>query len=89
MKKRKWDPKTKTLIILQGLKGKPVSELCTEHQILPDGNLNSSAALDNDRKDMFFYQVCHVVLATLLHLNVRLTTIITSPEPCLLTLSRE
>lgn len=33
MKKRKWDSKTKTLIVLQGLKGKPIAELCSEHQI--------------------------------------------------------
>ena len=29
----KWDAKTKLLIVLQGLQGKPVAELCTEHQI--------------------------------------------------------
>ena len=33
MKRRKWDAKTKAAIILQGLKGKAVAELCTEHQI--------------------------------------------------------
>lgn len=33
MKRRKWDAKTKAMIILQGLKGKPVSGLCSEHQI--------------------------------------------------------
>lgn len=33
MKRRQWDAKTKALIVLQGLKGKPVSELCAEHQI--------------------------------------------------------
>lgn len=33
MKRRKWDPKTKALIVLQGLKGKPVAEICLEHQI--------------------------------------------------------
>jgi transposase-like protein len=33
MKRRKWDPKTKALIVLQGLKGKPVGEICLEHQI--------------------------------------------------------
>jgi len=33
MKRRKWDAKTKAAIVLQGLKGKPVAELCTEHQI--------------------------------------------------------
>ena len=33
MKKRQWDSKTKTLIVLQGLRGKPVNELCAEHQI--------------------------------------------------------
>jgi Transposase len=33
MTRRKWDAKTKTMIVLEGLKGKPVAELCTEHQI--------------------------------------------------------
>jgi transposase-like protein len=33
MKRRKWDAKTKAVIGLQGLKGKAVAELCTEHQI--------------------------------------------------------
>lgn len=33
MKRRKWDPKTKVMIVLQGLKGKPVGEICLEHQI--------------------------------------------------------
>lgn len=33
MKRRKWDAKTKAAIVLQGLKGKPVAELCTEQQI--------------------------------------------------------
>jgi len=33
MERRKWDSRTKALIVLQGLKGKAVSEICTEHQI--------------------------------------------------------
>jgi transposase-like protein len=33
MDKRKWDAKTKAMIVMEGLKGKPVAELCTEHQI--------------------------------------------------------
>ena len=33
MKRRRWDPKEKAMIVLQGLKGKPVAEICTEHQI--------------------------------------------------------
>ena len=33
MKRRNWDAKTKAAIVLQGLKGKAVAELCTEHQI--------------------------------------------------------
>ena len=33
MKRRKWDPKTKAMIVMEGLKEKPVSELCLEHQI--------------------------------------------------------
>lgn len=33
MKRRKWDAKTKATIVLQGLQGKAVAALCTEHQI--------------------------------------------------------
>jgi transposase-like protein len=33
MPRRKWDAKTKVMIVLQGLQGKPVAEICTEHQI--------------------------------------------------------
>jgi transposase-like protein len=33
MKRREWDPKKKAMIVLQGLKGKPVAELCSEHAI--------------------------------------------------------
>jgi transposase len=33
MQKRKWDAKTKAMIVLEGLKGKPVVEVCSEHQI--------------------------------------------------------
>ena len=33
MKRRKWDAKTKATIVLQGLKGKSVAEVCTVHQI--------------------------------------------------------
>jgi transposase-like protein len=33
MPRRKWDAKTKAMIVLEGLKGKPVAELCNEHQI--------------------------------------------------------
>jgi transposase-like protein len=33
MRRRKWDAKTKAMIVIEGLKGKPVAELCTEHQI--------------------------------------------------------
>jgi transposase-like protein len=33
MQRRKWDATTKVLIVLEGLKGKPMAELCTEPQI--------------------------------------------------------
>ena len=33
MKRRHWDSKTKAKIVLEGLSGKPVSELCNEYQI--------------------------------------------------------
>ena len=33
MQRRKWDPKTKALIVLEGLRGKPVADIYSEHQI--------------------------------------------------------
>ena len=33
MKRRRWDSKTKAKIVLEGLSGRPVSELCNEYQI--------------------------------------------------------
>jgi transposase-like protein len=33
MRRRQRDAKTKVLIVLEGLKGKSVAEICTEHQI--------------------------------------------------------
>jgi len=35
MKRRQWDAKAKAKarIVLEGLQGKPVAELCNEHQI--------------------------------------------------------
>lgn len=33
MDRRKWDAKSKATIVLEGLRGTPVSEICNEHQI--------------------------------------------------------
>ena len=33
MPRRKWDAQTKAAIVLQGLKGRPAADICTEHQI--------------------------------------------------------
>lgn len=33
MKRREWDPKKKGMIVLQGLRGKAIADLCSEHQI--------------------------------------------------------
>ena len=33
MPRRKWGAQTKSTVVLQGLKGKPVTDICTEHQI--------------------------------------------------------
>jgi transposase len=33
MQKRQWDAKTKEMIVIEGLKGKPVAAVCTEHEI--------------------------------------------------------
>jgi len=33
MKRRRWDSKTKTKIVLEGLSGRPVSEICNEYGI--------------------------------------------------------
>jgi transposase-like protein len=33
MKRRTWDANTKAMVVLEGLKGKSVAEICNEHQI--------------------------------------------------------
>ena len=33
MPRHKWDPQTKSNVVLQGLKGRPVADICIEHQI--------------------------------------------------------
>lgn len=33
MKRRQWKAETKAMIVLEGLKGRPVTELCNAHQI--------------------------------------------------------
>ena len=33
MKRRRWKPEQKALIVLEGLKGRPIGELCAEHEI--------------------------------------------------------
>jgi transposase-like protein len=33
MKRRRWDSKTKTKIVLEGLSGRPVAEICSEYGI--------------------------------------------------------
>jgi transposase-like protein len=33
MERRKWDAKSKAMIVLQGFKGAPIAQLCNEHQI--------------------------------------------------------
>ena len=33
MKRRQWDSKTKAKIVLEGLSGKPISEICSQYQI--------------------------------------------------------
>ena len=58
MPRRKWDAKSKALIVLQGVKGTPVAQLCTEHQISQaqyyawrDQLLrNASAAFENQQQ---------------------------------------
>ena len=33
MQRRKWDARVKSTIVLEGLRGRPVADICTEHQI--------------------------------------------------------
>jgi transposase-like protein len=53
MHRRKWDAKTKALIVLEGLKGNPIAEMCTEHQI--------SQALYYQWRDQFLANAAHAV----------------------------
>jgi transposase-like protein len=45
MHRRKWDAHTNAMIVIEGLQGKPVVELCTAHQISP--------SLDDQWRDQF------------------------------------
>jgi hypothetical protein len=45
MPRRTWDAKTKAMIVLEGLKGNPVAEICTAHQL--------SHAQDDQWRDQF------------------------------------
>ncbi len=33
MPRRRWDPRTKATVVLQGIKGRQVADICIEHQI--------------------------------------------------------
>lgn len=33
MPRRRWNPQTKATVVLQGLKGRPVADICIEHLI--------------------------------------------------------
>lgn len=33
MKRRKWDTKTKAAVVMEGLRGRPVGEICNAYQI--------------------------------------------------------
>ena len=51
MHRRKWDAKTKALVVLEGFKGKSVAEICTEHQI--------SQSLYYQWRDQFLANAAH------------------------------
>jgi len=52
MKRRKWEPKTKAMIVVEGLKGKQVADICIEHQI--------SQAQYYQWRDQFLSNMSHV-----------------------------
>lgn len=52
MKPRKWDSKTKAKAVLEGLKGKPVANICNDYQI--------SQSLYYQWKDQFMSRVAQV-----------------------------
>ena len=39
--------------------------MCAEHGISPEGKLEDYATEGSDRKDVFFYQVTHILLINL------------------------
>jgi transposase-like protein len=51
MTRRKWNAHTTAMIVLEGLQGKPVAELCTEHQI--------SQSLYDQWRDQFLTQAAN------------------------------
>jgi transposase-like protein len=51
MQRRKWDANTTALMVLEGLQGKSVAEICTEHQI--------SQSLYSQWRDQFLAHAAH------------------------------
>ena len=45
MRRRTWDAKTTAMMVIEGLKGRPVAEICPEHQI--------GQSLDDQWRDQF------------------------------------
>ena len=55
-KRRKWDAKTKAMIVMQGLKGTPIADICTEHQISQAQYCCQSAKCDCDNISQATFQ---------------------------------
>jgi transposase-like protein len=51
MKRRQWNAHAQAMIVIEGLKGKPVAELCHEHQI--------SQSLYSQWRDQFLAQAAN------------------------------
>jgi hypothetical protein len=51
MHRRQWNANTKAMLVLEGLKGTPVAELCHEHQ--------SSQAQSDQWRDQFLAHAAH------------------------------
>jgi transposase-like protein len=51
MQRRQWDAKTKARIVMQGLQGRPVAEICHEYQM--------SQSLSYQGRDQFLARAAH------------------------------
>ena len=76
MQRRQWDADTKVKIVIQGLQGKPVAELCHEYQVSQSLSYQWRDQFLANASRAFDVQQHHRKEARLVRENARLKTLV-------------